>query len=135
MTGSLVFVDDAFVSHAIDHRDGSGISRFGRILVAAFDGGLYAFDICAHHGAKAGVMLAVFLRLFCALFGGLDIGHVGYLGKRLEGAISGAATMPIQGFNVNSPKTLRQGPVRFASIAGPHPDAQAYGGSHTPDIC
>ena len=57
MTGSLVFVNDVFVSYAID--DAAGFTQHfgGSNFVAGFDSLAYALDGSAVHRTQAGIVL------------------------------------------------------------------------------
>ena len=58
VTSSLVLVDDAFVSHAVDHRYSGGEGGLGFFQVLGVDGFHDVLDVGAHHGAQAGVVAA-----------------------------------------------------------------------------
>ncbi len=75
VTSSLVLVDDAFVSHAVDHRYSGGEGGLGFFQVLGVDGFHDVLDVGAHHGAQAGVVAATLLSLFGAFFGGRCVGH------------------------------------------------------------
>jgi len=75
VTGSLVFMDDAFVGHAVDHGNRCGVSSLGVFFVAGQNGGLNFLDTGAHHGAEAGIVLAVLLGLASTFFCRCNIGH------------------------------------------------------------
>ena len=70
MSGSLVFVDDAFVRHTVNNRHGFGIGRSGAFFIAIIDSGNYFFDVGANHRSQTSIMVAAlsclsgaFLRL------------------------------------------------------------------------
>jgi hypothetical protein len=65
----LVAGNDAFVDHAIDHRDGIFIRCYRSIAVAGITGIDDFLDFGAHERAQAHVLLAGFLRLAGALSG------------------------------------------------------------------
>ncbi len=49
MTSGLVGVDNTFVSHAVNDRNGIVIGRSGLIVIFGFNGGVDLFDIGAYH--------------------------------------------------------------------------------------
>src|SRR5690606_21020272 len=63
MTSSLVLVNQAFVSDAIDHFNSIYISRLCSSKIAGFNGINYFLQIGTPHRAHAGVVLASFFVL------------------------------------------------------------------------
>ena len=67
MTRGFVLGDYALVDHAIDDRNSILVRCCCRFLVAGITGLDDVLDFRAHHGAKAHIVLAGFLRLAGAL--------------------------------------------------------------------
>ena len=65
----LVFVDDAFVNHAIDDRHGFPVGRHSSVFVAGITGLDDTLDLGTHQGAHTHIGLAGLFRLAGALPG------------------------------------------------------------------
>ncbi len=60
VTGSLVFVNDAFVSHTVDDRNSCFVGSGSSGVFASFNGINHFFQIGTNHGTQAGIVLALF---------------------------------------------------------------------------
>jgi len=67
MSRCLVLGYDTFVDHAIDDRHGGFVSGYGAVFITGVTGPYDVLDLCAHHGAKAHIVLPGLLRLTSAL--------------------------------------------------------------------
>jgi hypothetical protein len=56
MSCSLVFVDDAFVRHAVNNRHSLSVGCLSLLYIATFDGGQNVLDIGANERTEAGIV-------------------------------------------------------------------------------
>lgn len=69
MSGSLIFVNYAFISHAIDNRHCGLVSFVGLGVIAAVDSSDDFLDAGAYHGSETGVVTTTTFALSGTLAG------------------------------------------------------------------
>lgn len=67
MTSCLIFVNDAFICHAIYDWNRHEIGRLRDRMIAGGDCRIHFFNVRANHGAQAGIVLTTFFILSRAL--------------------------------------------------------------------
>ena len=76
MPGSFVFVQNAFVGHSVDYRDGCIVGGLRLLGIACGNGCQNFFDDCAYQRAQAGIVGAALFRLASALLCLWGVGHL-----------------------------------------------------------